>query len=54
MSNDTPLQVVCRLLGGNGRPQLRAVPARKLPALCTAFSRKADAVVQPLPLPLAA
>ena len=46
MSSNTSRHVACRLLGGSGRPQFVAVPARKLPALCAPFSRPpADAVV---------
>ena len=45
MSSNTSRHVACRLLGGSGRPQLVAVPARKLPALCAPFNRTpADAV----------
>lgn len=55
MSSNTSRHVVCRLLGGSGRPQIVAVPTRKLPALFVPFGRtSADAVVAPLPLPLAA
>jgi hypothetical protein len=55
MSSNTSRHVVCRLLGGSGRPQLVVVPTRKLPALCAPFSRTpVDAVVALLPLPLAA
>ena len=55
MSTNTSRHVVCRLLGGSGRPSLVAVPTRKLPALFTPFSRTpADTVVLLLPLPLAA
>ena len=47
MSSNPSRHVACRLLGGSGRPQLVAVPARKLPALCAPFSRTpADAVVR--------
>ena len=54
MSNNTT-QAVCRLLGGSGRPQLRVVASRKLPALCSPFSRPAaDTVVPRQSLPLAA
>ena len=46
MSSNPSRHVACRLLGGSGRPQIVAVPARKLPALCAPFSRTpADAVV---------
>jgi hypothetical protein len=51
------VQVICRLLGGSGRPSLVAVPTRKLPALFAPMCRiPAGALVQscPLPLPLAA
>ena len=45
MSSITSRHVACRLLGGSGRPQFVAVPARKLPALCAPFGRTpADAV----------
>ena len=39
MSSNPSRHVACRLLGGSGRPQIVAVPARKLPALCAPFSR---------------
>jgi hypothetical protein len=55
MSSNTSRHVVCRLLGGSGRPSLVAVPTRKLPALFAPISRtSADTVVPLLPLPLAA
>lgn len=55
MSSNTSHHVVCRLLGGSGRPQLVVVPTRKLPALFVPFGRTpADAAVALLPLPLAA
>lgn len=55
MSTNTSRHVVCRLLGGSGRPSLVAVPTRKLPALFAPISRtSADTVVPLLPLPLAA
>ena len=55
MSSNTSHHVVCRLLGGSGRPQLVVVPTRKFAALRLAFGRTpADAVVALLPLPLAA
>ena len=55
MSSHTSRDIVCRLLGGSGRPRLVAVPTRKLPALFVPFGRTpADAVVALLPLPLAA
>ena len=55
MSSNPPRRVVCRLLGGSGRPQLVAVPAVRLPALFAPFSRNpADTAVPPLALPLAA
>ena len=55
MSSNTTRQIVCRLLGGSGRPSLVAVPTRKLPALFAPSSRNsADTVVPLLPLPLAA
>ena len=58
MSSNTSRHVVCRLLGGSGRPQFVVVPTRKLPVLCAPFSRTpvdaVDAVVALLPLPLAA
>ena len=55
MSSNTSRHLVCRLLGGSGRPSLVAVPTRKLPALFVPFGRiPADAVVPLLPLPLAA
>lgn len=54
MPNNTT-QAVCRLLGGSGRPQLRVVASRKLPALCSPFSRPAaDTLVPRQSLPLAA
>ena len=58
MTSNTSRHVVCRLLGGTGRPSLVAVPTRKLPALFAPISRTpADTVVRwlsLLPLPLAA
>ena len=58
MSSNTSRHVVCRLLGGSGRPSLVAVPTRKLPALFAPISRTpADSIVPSislLPLPLAA
>ena len=55
MSSNTSRHVVCRLLGGSGRPQLMVVPTRKLPALCTPFRRiPAETIALPLSLPLAA
>ena len=55
MSSITSRRVVCRLLGGSGRPQFVAVPAVKLPALFRPFSRgPADTAMPPLQLPLAA
>ena len=55
MSSITSRHVVCRLLGGSGRPSLVAVPTRKLPALFAPISRiPADAFVTLLLLPLAA
>ena len=39
MSSNTSRHVVCRLLGGSGRPSLVAVPTRKLPALFAPISR---------------
>ena len=55
MSSNTSRHVVCRLLGGCGRPQLVAVPTRKHPALFAPFSLPpADTVVVLSPLPLAA
>ena len=55
MSSITSRHVVCRLLGGSGRPSLVAVPTRKLPALFAPISRTpANAVVPFLPLLLAA
>ena len=55
MSSNTSRYVVCRLLGGSGRPSLVAVPTRKLPALFAPIRRiPADAVMPLLPLPLAA
>jgi hypothetical protein len=55
MSLNLSRHVVCRLLGGSGRPQLVVVPTRKLPALFVPFGRtSADAFVALLPLPLAA
>ena len=54
-SRHVTCQVICRLLGGSGRPSLVAVPTRKLPALFAPISRTpANAVVPFLPLPLAA
>lgn len=55
MSSNPSRHIVCRLLGGSGRPQFVVVPTRKLPALFVPFYRTpADAVVALLPLPLAA
>lgn len=55
MSPYTSRHVVCRLLGGFGRPSLVAVPTRKLPVLFAPSSRTpADTAVPLLPLPLAA
>ena len=55
MSSNTSRHVVCRLLGGSGRPSLVAVPTRKLPALFAPISRTpADTAVLIPPLPLAA
>ena len=55
MSPYTSRHVVCRLLGGSGRPSLAAVPPRKLPALFAPSSRTpADTAVLIPPLPLAA
>ena len=58
MSSNTSRHVVCRLLGGSGRPSLVAVPTRKLPALFVPSSRTPADTVVPLrsllPLPLAA
>jgi len=55
MSSITSRHIVCRLLGGSGRPSLVAMPTRKLPALLAPISRTpADAAVPLLPLPLAA
>jgi len=55
MSSNTSRHVVCRLLGGSGRPSLVAVPTRKLPALFAPSSRTpADTAVLMPPLPLAA
>ena len=55
MSSNTSRHVVCRLLGGSGRPSLVAVPTRKLPALFMPICRfPADAVALILPLLLAA
>ena len=58
MSPYTSRHVVCRLLGGSGRPSLialSAVPTRKLPALFAPISRTPAATAVPLrPLPLAA
>lgn len=55
MSSNPSRHVVCRLLGGSGRPRLVVVPTRKVPALLVPFGRTpADAVVALLPLPLAA
>lgn len=56
MSSNTSRQVVCRLLGGTGRPQLVVVPTRKLPALCMPFRHiPAETIaLLPLSLPLAA
>ena len=54
MSSNTSRHVVCRLLGGSGRPSLVAVPTRKLTALFAPSSRTpADTAVRS-PLPLAA
>jgi len=55
MSSNTSRHVVCRLLGGSGRPQLKVVPTRKLPVLCMPFRQiPAEAIALPLSLPLAA
>ena len=58
MSTNTSRHVVCRLLGGSGRPSLialSAVPSRKLPSLFAPISpTPADTAVPLLPLPLAA
>jgi hypothetical protein len=55
MSSNPSRHVVCRLLGGSGRPSLVAVPTRRLPALLVPISRiPADPVAALLPLPLAA
>jgi len=55
MSSNTSRHVVCRLLGGSGRPQLIALPTRKLPALFAPVSLPpADTVVPLLAFPLAA
>ena len=59
MSSKTCRHVVCRLLGGSGRPSpialLSAVPTRKLPALFAPIGGiPADTLVRLLPLPLAA
>ena len=52
-SGHVTCQVICRLLGGSGRPSLVAVPTRKLPALFAPICRTpADAVARLLPLPL--
>lgn len=56
MSSNTSRQVVCRLLGGSGRPQLAVVPTRKLPVLCKPFRHIPGETIAllPLSLPLAA
>ncbi len=55
MSSNTSRRVVCRLLGGSGRPSLVAVPTRKLPALFAPIIHSPAVTVVPLPpLPLAA
>lgn len=55
MSSNTSRHVVCRLLGGSGRPSLVAVPTRKLPALfAPIIHTPAVTVVLIPPLPLAA
>ena len=55
MSTNTSRHVICRLLGGSGRPSLVAVSTRKLPALFAPSSRTpADTAVLIPPLPLAA
>ena len=55
MSSNTSRHVVCRLLGGSGRPQLMVVPTRKLPALCTPLLHiPAETIALPRSLPLAA
>ncbi len=55
MSSKTCRHVVCRLLGGSGRPLLVAVPTRRLPALFAPIGGiPADTLVRLLPLPLAA
>ena len=58
MSPHTSRHVVCRLLGGSGRPSLialSAVPTRKLPALFAPIILSQVVTVVPvLPLALAA
>ena len=55
MSSNPSRDVVCRLLGGSGRPRLGVLPTRNLPALFVPFGRtQSDAIVPLLPLPLAA
>ena len=55
MSSNTSRHVVCRLLGGSGRPQLMGVPTRKLPALCTPFRQiPAETIALFFSLPLVA
>ena len=55
MSSNTSRHVVCRLLGGSGRPSLVAVPTRKLPALFAPIIHTPDDTAVPLlQLPLAA
>ena len=55
MSANPSRHIVCRLLGGSGRPSLVAVPNRKLAALFAPISRTpADPVVPLLAVPLAA
>ena len=48
MSSNTSRHVVCRLLGGSGRPQLMGVPTRKRPVLCTPLRHiPADTIALP-------
>ena len=55
MSSNTHREIVCRLLGGSGRPQFFVVPTRKPAALLMPFSRTpAESAAHSLPLPLAA
>jgi hypothetical protein len=54
MSSNAPRHIVCRLLGGSGRPRFAVVSTRKLPALCAPIGRPAETLVPHSALPLAA